>query len=139
MPITGCANRLEAAVEVIDFDGTHQIGRDDELLRLLRSSRRGPDGAFILSHGGEESLFLHINAECAFLCFFPGGRHPGFVPNGMWRFKRDPVKFLQVNSSEADAIEVDSKQLVSVETAYQAAIEFLHSRAIPAVITWFEL
>jgi hypothetical protein len=48
-------------VEVLDFDGAFRVERDDELLARLRSVRRGADGAFILDHGGDGSLWVHIN------------------------------------------------------------------------------
>ena len=47
-------------MEVLDFDGACRVERDDELLARLRSVRRGADGAFILDHGGGESLWVHI-------------------------------------------------------------------------------
>src|SRR5262245_66651771 len=95
-------------VEVLDFDGSNLAERDDELLARLRSVRRGPDGAFVLSHGGDESLWVHINGEAAFLCFFPdrNGGHPGFVPDGMWSGEQREVRFLLVSGDEGSAIRV---------------------------------
>ena len=128
-------------MEVLDFGGASRVVEDDELLTRLRSVRRGADGAFILDHGGCESLWIHINGETAFLCFFPkkDGGHPGFVPNGMWSGERCDVRFQLVGGSESDSIIVPWWQLVPVATAYQAGCEFLHSPSLPASISWFEL
>jgi Immunity protein Imm1 len=129
------------SVEVLDFDGSCLVERDDELLARLRSVRRGPDGAFVLSHGGAESLWVHINGEAAFLCFFPDrdGGHPGFVPDGMWSGGQREVRFLLVRGDEASAIRVPWGRLVPVDVAYRAAVEFLHSPTLPASVRWFEL
>jgi hypothetical protein len=128
-------------LNVRDFDGVCQVERDDELLARLRSVRRGIDGAFILDHGGDESLWVHIRGDAAFLWVCPGtdGKHPGFVPDGMWPGEHQNVRFLQVSGREADAITVLWQQLVPVETAYRAAVEYLHRRSLPESIRWFEL
>ena len=52
-------------MEMLDFDGSCRVDRDDELLARLRSVRRRADGAFILHHGGAESLWVHVNGETA--------------------------------------------------------------------------
>jgi hypothetical protein len=128
-------------LELWGFDGCSQVQRDDELLARLRSDRRGSDGAFILSHGGDESLWLFIHGDDAFLWFLPDrdGKHPGFVPDGMWGSERRGVRFLQTSGTLADAIEVPGWQLVPVEAAYRAAVEYLHSPERPASVSWFEL
>jgi hypothetical protein len=74
-------------VEVLDSDGSCLVEQDDELLARLRSVRRG-----------EESLWVHINGEAAFLCFFLSrdGGHLGFVPEGMWTGELREVRFLLV-------------------------------------------
>jgi hypothetical protein len=127
-------------VNVLDFEGRCQIEDDDELLNRLQSIRQGADGAFILDHGGEESLWVHINGNAAWLCFFPNReRHPGFVPDRMWPGERRDVRFLLVGGGEGDAISPPWYQLLPVQTAYRAAIEFLHSPSLPASVSWFEL
>lgn len=128
-------------MEVWGFDGCTQVREEGELLARLRSDRRGPDGAFILSHGGAESLWVHIHGDAAFLWFQPerDGRHPGFVPDGMWPGERRGVRFLQTSGFPSDAIEVPWWQLVPVEAAYQAAVAFLHTPERPASVSWFEL
>jgi hypothetical protein len=128
-------------VEVLDFDGSCEVKRDDELLARLRSARRGSDGAFVLHHGGEESLWVHVNGDAAFLCFFPdrNGGHPGFVPDKLWLGERREVRFRLVGGSEGDRITVPWWQLVPPEVAYRAAVEFLHSPALPRSVSWFEL
>src|SRR5687767_6628629 len=106
-------------MDVLDFDGSCRVERDDELLARLRSVRRGQDGAFVLCHGGDEALWVHINGQAACLCFFPNrnGGHPGFVPDGMWKGERSPVRFLLVGGDEGDAIRVPWWQLVPVDVA----------------------
>jgi hypothetical protein len=127
-------------VEVLDLDGACEVERDDELLTRLRFVRRGVDGAFILKHG-PESLWVHIHGDAAFLCFFPDadGRHPGFVPDGMWPGERQNVRFRLVGGTEADAITVAWWQLLPVELAYRAAVEYLHTRSQPLSVSWLEL
>jgi hypothetical protein len=129
-------------MEVWDFNGSCQVSRDDEVLARLRSVRRGTHGAFVLSHGGEESLYIHINRDAAFLCFFPldrSGGHPGFVPDHMWPATHCDVDFLLVGGDEADSITVPWDQLVPVDIAYRAAVEFLRSPTRPRSVKWFEL
>jgi len=128
-------------VEVLDFDGACRVERDDELLARLRSVRRGADGAFILDHGGGESLWVHINGDAAFLWFCPNtnGSHPGFVSDGKWSKDRRDVRFLLVGGDEGSSISVRWWQLLPVDAAYRAAVEYLHSPSRPASVTWFEL
>jgi hypothetical protein len=117
------------------------VERDDELLARLRSVRRGADGAFILDHGGAGSLWVHINGDAAFLWFCPDreGSHPGFVPDGMWSGDCRDVRFLLVGGYEGDAITPLWRQLLPIDAAYRAAVEYLHSPSLPASVTWFEL
>lgn len=128
-------------MELWDFDGCCQVEGDDELLAHLRSVRRGHYGAFILSHGGNESLWVHINGDAAFLWYLPDrdSKHPGFVPDGMWEREHHNVRFLQTSAIEADAINVGWWQLLPVDAAYRAAAEYLHSSSLPASVSWFEL
>jgi len=128
-------------VEVHDFDGACCVERDDELLARLRSVRRGADGAFILDHGGGGSLWVHINGDASFLwfCSDQDGSHPGFVPDGMWSGDRRDVRFLLVGGDEGSAIIARWWQLLPIEAAYRAAVEYLHSPSLPASVTWFEL
>jgi hypothetical protein len=128
-------------VEVLDLDGACEVKREDELLTRLRSVRRGVDGAFVFNHGGPESLWVHIHGDAAFLCFFPDedGQHPGFVPDGMWPGERQPARFRVVGGTEADSITVPWWQLLPVESAYRAAVEYLHTRSLPCSVSWLEL
>jgi hypothetical protein len=122
-------------MELWDFDGCHHVDTEDQLLTALRSVRRG---AFILSHGGVESLWVSINGDAAHLWFLPegDGRNPGFVPNGMWPGQRRDVRFLQTSGDEGDSIFVLWWwQLVPFEVAYTAAVEYLHTRARPSSVT----
>src|SRR5262249_34707353 len=82
-------------MNVLDFDGQCQVEDEEHLLARLRSVRRGADAAFILDHGGDESLWIHINGGAAFLWFCPGTDppHAGFVPNEMWPGERRDVRF----------------------------------------------
>jgi hypothetical protein len=128
-------------VQILDLDGACEVERDDELMTRLRSVRHGVDGAFVLDHGGPESLWVHIHGDAVFLCFFPDeyGRHPGFVPDGMWPGERRPARFRLVGGAEADSITVPWQQLLPVASAYRAAVEYLHSRSRPPSVVWLEL
>ena len=128
-------------MQVLDMDGTDDLRTDDALLARLRSARRGHHGAFVLSHDENASLWIHINGEAAFLWYLADndGRHPGFVPDNMWPGERQEVEFQLVNGFESDTITVPWWQLVPLDVAYQAAVEFLHSESLPASVTWFEL
>jgi hypothetical protein len=116
-------------VEVHDFDGSCRVDRDDKLLARLRSVRRGTDGAFILDHGGAGPLWVHVNGDAAFLWFCPDreGSHPGFVPDGMWSGDRRDFRFLLVGGYAEDAITPSWWQLLQIDAAYRAAVEYLHS------------
>jgi hypothetical protein len=128
-------------MELWDSDGCRRVAREDELLARLRSVRRGPDAAFILSHGGDDSLWVHIHGDAAFLWFLPDrdGKHPGFVPDGMWPGDHHEVRFLQTSGMQADSIVVPWWQLVPVEVAYKAAVAYLHAPTQPSSVSWFEL
>jgi hypothetical protein len=128
-------------VQVTDFEGSCKVQSPDELLARLRSVRRGDDGAFILDHGGPESLWLHVNGDAAFVwfCLDPATGRAGFVPDGMWAGERQGVRFRLVGGSDGDTIEVPWWQLLPPEVAYRAAVEYLHSPARPASVSWFEL
>jgi len=127
-------------MEIHDFDGACRVERDDELLARLRSVRRGADGAFILDHGAGGTLWVHINGDAAFVWFCPAGdSHPGFVPDGMWSGDRTDVRFLLVGGDEGSSITVAWRQLLPVDAAYRAAVEYLYSPSPPASVTWFEL
>src|SRR5215467_9865268 len=121
--------RSRGRVEVLDFEGACRVERDDELMARLRSVRRGADGAFILDHGGSGSLWVHINGDVAFLWFCPNRNdsHPGFVSDGKWSKDRRDVRFLLVGGDEASSISVPWWQLLPVDAAYSAAVEYLHS------------
>src|SRR4051794_21367062 len=103
---------------VEDIDGRCDIKQDEELLTRLKSVRQGIYGAFILSHGSEEWLSVHINdkEQAAYLGYFPSGDgcHPGFVPNEMWNGEQRSVRFYQVNGDEADSLEVSWWQLIPI-------------------------
>jgi hypothetical protein len=89
-------------MELWDFNRCCEVARDDDRLARLRSVRRGPDGAFILSRGGEESLWVHFHGDAAFLWFVPGrdDKYPGFVPQGMWPGERRDVSFLHTTGAQ---------------------------------------
>ncbi|MGL4463306.1 MAG: hypothetical protein ACRC1K_14250 [Planctomycetia bacterium] len=128
-------------MELWGFDGCTYVCDEADLLIRLQSDRRGLDGAFVLSHGGDESLWVHIHGDAAFLWYLPhrDGAHPGFVADGMWSGERRRVRFLQTSGTLADSIDVQWSQLVPVAAAYRAAVEYLHSPVNPASVSWFEL
>src|SRR6266700_3777939 len=111
--------RLGDSMELWDFDGCHQVNQEEDLLKRLQSTRRGLDRAFILSHDGDEALWTHFHGDAAFLWFLPhnDGKHPGFVPDGMWSGEKVDVRFLQTNGTLADSIVVPWWQLVPAGAA----------------------
>ena len=128
-------------MKVCDFDGECRVDTDAALLTRLRSVRRGLDGAFILSHDSDSALWVHINGEAAFLGYFPNqnGGHPVFVPHEMWTGEQRDVRFLLVGGDEGSAIQVLWYQLVPLEVAYQAAVDYLHSPTLPRLVRWLEM
>jgi hypothetical protein len=131
----------ERQVNVRDFDGVYQVKSEEELLARLRSVGRGADGAFILDHGGPASLWVHLHGDAAFLWYWPTGASgdAGFVADQMWPGERREVRFRLVSEFEGDTINVPWWQLVPVETAYRAAVEFLLSPARPPSVVWLAL
>jgi hypothetical protein len=93
----------------------------------------------ITAWGG--SLWVHISGDAKFLWFCPdpGGSHPGFVPDGIWSGDRRDGRFLLVCGDEPDSIIVQWWQLLPVDAAYMAAVEYLQSPSPPASVRWFEL
>jgi hypothetical protein len=107
--------------------------------------RRGADGAFVLDHGTRgsgPSLWVHIHGDAAYLHYFAdmSGQRAGYAPDHMWPGeRRESVQFRLVGGSAADAIQVPWWELVPLEVAYHAAVEFLHSPSLPASVKWMEL
>jgi hypothetical protein len=129
-------------MEIMDLAGRVSVDREDEVIHRLRSVRKDGYGAAILSHGGQASLWIHINREIAYLHFFPDntGGHPGFQPTGMSPEDCDErVQFLQTDAGEADSFAVPCSTLVPVAVAYEAAKEFLRNPVLPPSISWLEL
>jgi hypothetical protein len=128
-------------MEIQDLAGTAIVDDDDELEHRLRTVRKGDYGAAVLSHGGQASLWIHINKSVAYLHFFPDrNHHPGFQPTGMTPSEcDDEVHFLPIDGGEADSITLPCSTLVPVAAAYQAAKEFMHDPILPPSISWLEL
>src|SRR5262245_11255891 len=115
--------------------GNRSVDELEELLQILRSTRKGAFGEFWLGEPHGPSLAIHINGELAYLHYFPAERHPGFqavgeqTANGM-------VFFTQ----EGDAgFSMPRAVVVSVERAYQAATDFFQSLGLPGSLEWAEL
>src|SRR5262245_14281004 len=101
---------------VHDLDGWAQIDRPEDLLSRLRSVRKGPYGAFILSHDDiGPSLWIHINGNVAYLHFFLESQstsHPGFQAWGMFpEGCEDRVRFVQIDGGEELRLLCPSKHL----------------------------
>ena len=129
---------------VHDLEGLVQIDRPEDLLSRLRSVRKGPYGAFILSNDDiGPSLWIHINGNVAYLHFFlesQSTNHPGFqawsmVPEGC----EERVHFVQIDGGEGASITMPKQTLVSLEAAYKAATEFLNIPTAPSSIRWSKL
>jgi hypothetical protein len=130
-------------VKLYDLDGECRVSSEGELLARLRSVRHGADGAFILDHGEPDdgpSLWVHIRGDVAHVHYFPGGRQTDYAPDGMWpNGLTETVQFRLVGGSAGDTISVPPWQLVPADVAYRAAVEFFHSPAPPACVSWMEL
>jgi hypothetical protein len=128
-------------MQIDDFDGHTFINTEDELLARLMSVRRGDYRAFMLSHVDDyPALSVQLNCEIAYLHYFPAADHPGYHPHGMTPPGcTGDYHFLQTNNCEADSFDMPDRALVSAETAYAAAVEFLRSRELPESIKWFEV
>jgi hypothetical protein len=150
---------------VEDFDGTVVVETDVDLLHRLRSVRRGDLGVFILSHeGADESLWIYINNDDAYLMFYPDsvGGHAGYVSIG----EPDPsgerkACFPQLEagasigaSPDEDDWDRDARvevrgdggtfvirgeHLVPVAVAYAAAQDFLRQGGRPRSVAWLDL
>jgi hypothetical protein len=135
-------------MNVWSFRGKIEVDDVGTLLSLLKSERLESIGAFILERANQESLWVHINGDVAYLHYFPnadqippefGGSHPGYqatdmMPQGLV----GPVWFEQP-PGPGGGFEMPAETLVSVEAAYQAAAEFFHSPGLPPSITWSAL
>ena len=129
---------------VHDLEGLVQIDRPEDLLSRLRSVRKGPYGAFILSRDDiGPSLWIHINRNVAYLHFFletQSTSHPGFQAWGMFpEGCEDRVHFVQIDGGQGAAITMPKQTLVSLEAACKAAIEFFNISTLPSSIRWSEL
>jgi hypothetical protein len=129
---------------VDDLEGLVQIDRLEDLLSRLHSVRKGPYGAFFLSHDDVgPSLWIHINRNVAYLHFFlesqstsdPGFQAWGMFPEGC----EDRVHFVQIDGGEGASITMPKQTLVSLEAAYKAGTEFFHIPTLPSSIRWSKL
>jgi hypothetical protein len=130
-------------MHIDDFDGRTTVHDSSKLVAHLASVRRGPYGAFILSHTDDgPSLWVHINGDVAYLHFFPdnSGDHAGFQATDMTPPKCDEeVHFLQTDGGEGASFDMWRGALVPVVVAYEAASEFLAAPARPPRVIWAEL
>ena len=130
-------------MEVDDFEGHATINTEAELDHRLRRVRKGDFGAFILFHELKgSSLWIHIFKNIAYLCYFPDGDgdHPGYQATGMQPANCDnQVTFLLVGGDMASSIDAPRGTLVTLETAYLAASEYLHGPGLPPSISWSEV
>jgi hypothetical protein len=128
-------------LRIDDMQGELRVEGREDLLRRLRSVRRGDYGAFMLTHEHEESdrgLFIMINKDVAHL-YFTLDEYAGqdsFQPIGMTPPGcPEQVHFLQTTCTEAD-FDIEKELLVSTDVAYGAAAEFLESPNPPLCVRW---
>jgi hypothetical protein len=130
-------------MEIEDLAGRCTVRQVTDLERRLKTVRKGDDGAFVLWHDRKgPSLWIHVNKNLAYMHYFPDGdgHHPGYLPTGKPRAgAKEGVRFLLVGGDEGSAIRPAPECLVSVDTAYCTAAEFLRSPALPPSISWLEL
>jgi hypothetical protein len=130
-------------MHIDDFDGRTTVDDPATLVAHLASARKGPYGAFILSHSDDgASLWVHVNGGLAYLHYFPdsSGNRPGFQPAGMTPPDCDEdVHFIQTDGGEGGSFDMWRGALVPVDVAYKAASEFFATPARPSCVTWTEL
>jgi len=121
--------------------GNLSVADLSQLQSVLRNTRLGQYGAFILSHRTHgSSLWLHINGDIAYLHYFDGRyRHPGFQSENKTSSSADSIRFLLVGGSEADAIEMPTYCLLPAVAAYRAAEEYFEIDRMPPNVCWTEL
>jgi hypothetical protein len=128
-------------MEIEDMDGRLVVVAEGKVLDRLRSVRRGAYGAFILSHDEDgPSLWVHTNGDKAYLHFFPDrdGDHPGFQSTSSSP-EQSLCHFVQTDGGEADSFDISGDNVVAVDLAYAAAVEFFRDgSSMPASITWRE-
>jgi len=137
------------AMLIFDFEGEGRISQEAELVQRLRTLRKGKYGAFILSHAADAALikdgpylYVHTAGDLGYVHYFKGGEdsHAGFQPAAHEPITTEsPVRFLQTDGTEADAIELPAEIVISAELAHRAAVEFFHRPELPHSVTWFEL
>lgn len=130
-------------MNLLDFDSPCEgiaIATDSELQARLKSGWHDGYAAFVLSHGGPESLFVNFHDEAAYLWYVSDrdGRHPGFIPVAMWNGPRRDREFRIVGGG-AEPIHVPWQHLLEIGTACEAAREFLHFSDKPRSVSWMEL
>jgi len=130
-------------MQIEDFDEEITIANVQTLQECLASRRRGCYGAFHLWHDGNpSSLMVLINADVAFLYYFPddAGEHAGFEPMGMTPICcPETVHFLQTAGDEGSAFDIPSDHVVPKSLAYSAAEEYFGYGEIPTCVNWLEL
>jgi hypothetical protein len=126
----------------LQSDDVH-VASEDELLRRLRTVRKGERGAFILAYDGAGPLlFVHISGGLAYVHYFDdlSGENAGCQPTGMTPpCCPEKVQFLMTDGSEGSAIEMPDSTVCSVDLAYRAASEFFRDPAKPPSIDWLAL
>ena len=115
--------------------GNQTVSNLDELLQILRTSRKGAFGEFWIGEEGCPALVIHTNGELAYLHYLPAERHPGFQAVGD-KDAGGEVTFTQ--EGEVD-FSMPRAVVVSVEQAYQAAADFFKSHSMPSCVEWTEL
>jgi Immunity protein Imm1 len=132
-------------MQVADLQGCTSVSTEEELLDRLRTIRKGNYGAFILSHNDDGPfLYVHIHSGFAYVHYFDdmSGANAGYQPTDMTPHGcPQSIRFVQIDGSESSgcAIEVPEAAFCSLDAAYSAAVEFLHSSKLPQCITWLAL
>ena len=109
-----------------------EIRTIEEFANFLQDSKL--NGELGLWFGeGYPVLNIYIKGNLAYLHYFPGEGHPGYKSlNG-----KEHTKMVLVNAE--DSIEVSDDSLLEVNTALEAAKEFLTVKSKPKGVSWLEL
>jgi hypothetical protein len=126
-------------MRVIDFNGVHQAGDDDELEHVMSSRCEGGKNEFMLSHEPNEFplLMILVIGDLAALYYIPRDGEAGFASVGA-DVESDEMTTFAIGD-HWNAIEITNRAIVPMSAAIEAAKDYLHDARLPNAITWLAL
>jgi hypothetical protein len=129
-------------INVRDFSGLHTVETQPDILKIM-SARFGDEGVneILLTHDGHDYPFLAIELkdDLAALYYVPADGDAGFASVGgkLGLDARGATVFKTGSMSTNTSI--SNEAIVTFREALAAAVEFLHSEALPNSIKWLRL